>query len=826
LALNWYSFSGCCSGTTFQVEASKPPYNFTSGNTYYLITDQYTGCSQYLSSGYVSGTTIYNLQSGNTLSFTSCTQCISTYPCTPNPSPTPTTTPAPTTTPTKTPTTTPTKTTTPTITPTKTTTPTNTKTPTPSVTNTRTPTVTPTRTVTPTLTPTPSVTSTNTPTPSVTATHTPTRTSTPTPTNTATVTPTNTITPTKTPTPSITSTNTPTPTVTKTPLPTFAITPTATPSVSVTQTPTPSPSTPYQCEQGSFCVSINLSGYSEYNGIYYNYGNFNSYALFYSPDSLTPSYIYYNTVETRWCLSETSGGTCVLFGPTGSVSLCPDLDETLFFTNCPTPTPTNTDPCNVFDFTAVFDCNITSGATPTPTLSLTPTPTLTPTITPTPVCYGKSVIFSGVSYVLPGPSPTPSVTPTNAVKGVSVTGISEFLTFSNKFSSPYSKLLLDCDGYNKYLVSEEIPFNTGSTFSVIINNKSVCVTYNSDVLNAPTHTLQSIESGNLFNCKFCVSIPTSTPTPTPTPTPTTTPYCPFVTTTISITPGFTLYNILSNPSTDYAYVSSTPFNNIEVIDKTNNTSYLSISTGQIGPQGMALDTLNNNIYITYYNSSTIVVLDGDTNSPITTISSVGSGPTGICFDSINNQMYVTNFNTANVDVIDTLTNTITSTISVGNAPFNPSFDPTMGRVFVPNANDNTMSVIDVLTNTVISTVSFVGLPGSLYPRTCKVNTSNNTVYVALQNSDLIVPVNTITLSTGSTISVGSSPYDMTIDSSNRLYVTNSSDSTISVINTTTNTVVKTISSIGGGATGIDYDTTTTKVYASNGISGSVVVLCT
>jgi hypothetical protein len=48
---------------------------------------------------------------------------------------------------------------------------------------------------------------------------------------------------------------------------------------------------------------------------------------------------------------------------------------------------------------------------------------------------GKSVIFSGVSYPLPGPSPTPSVTPTNAVKGVSITGISEFLTFSN-----YSKM--------------------------------------------------------------------------------------------------------------------------------------------------------------------------------------------------------------------------------------------------------------------------------------------------------------------------------------------------------------------------------------------------
>ena len=811
MALNWYSFSGCCSGTTFQVEASKPPYNFTSGNTYYLITDQYTGCSQYLSSGYVSGTTIYNLQSGNTLAFTSCTQCISTYPCTPNPSPTPTTTPAPTTTPTKTPTTTPTKTTTPTITPTKTTTPTNTKTPTPSVTNTRTPTVTPTRTVTPTLTPTPSVTSTNTPTPSVTATHTPTRTSTPTPTNTATVTPTNTITPTKTPTPSITSTNTPTPTVTKTPLPTFAITPTATPSVSVTQTPTPSPSTPYQCEQGSFCVSINLSGYSEYNGIYYNYGNFNSYALFYSPDSLTPSYIYYNTVETRWCLSETSGGTCVLFGPTGSVSLCPDLDETLFFTNCPTPTPTNTDPCNVFDFTAVFDCNITSGATPTPTLSLTPTPTLTPTITPTPVCYGKSVIFSGVSYVLPGPSPTPSVTPTNAVKGVSVTGISEFLTFSNKFSSPYSKLLLDCDGYNKYLVSEEIPFNTGSTFSVIINNKSVCVTYNSDVLNAPTHTLQSIESGNLFNCKFCVSIPTSTPTPTPTITPTTTQTCPNIIATITTGSGNLAIDSVYNPINNLTYIVDSTSNNVEIIDNSTNTLTTSVNMGiNPGLSSAVLDTLNNRLYVSCQFSGTVKYIDCVTNivsSPIT----VGTDPSWLSFDSINNRVYAINQNSNNVSVISTSTNTVISTISIGafTSPSYSDFDSTTGRLFVTNTNSNTVSVIDCFSLTVINTIT----PPSGGVGPCIVNNYNNTLYLSNAALGEIYTYNTISLSSGTTITVENNfPYGLAFDD-NSVYISYTSVGKLTTINSSTNTVTST-KTTPQAFYSIVIDTTSNSLYAT------------
>lgn len=817
MALNWYSFSGCCSGTTFQVEAPKPPYNFSSGNTYYLITDQYTGCSQYLSSGYASGTTVYVLESGSTLSFTSCTQCISTYPCVPNPSPTPTSTPAPTTTPTKTPTSTPSHTPTSTKTPTPSITATSTKTPTPSVTKTQTPTQTPTRTVTPTLTPTPTVTATHTPTPSVTATHTPTRTSTPTPTNTATVTPTNTITPTVTPTPSITSTNTPTPTVTKTPLPTFAITPTATPSVSVTQTPTPSPSTPYQCEQGSFCVSINLSGYNEYNGTYYNYGNFNSYALFYSPDSLTPSYIYYNTVETRWCLSETSGGTCVLFGPTGSISLCPDLDETLFFTNCPTPTPTNTDPCNVFDFTSVFDCNITSGATPTPTLSLTPTTTPTPTPTPTPLCNGKSVIFSGVSYPLPGPSPTPSVTPTNAVKGVSVTGVSEFLTFSNKFSSPYSKLLLDCDGFNKYLVAEEIPFNTGSTFSVYINNKSVCVTYNSDVLNAPTHTLQSIESGNLFNCKFCVPVPTPVKTSTPVPTPTPTPSCPNIIATIS---GFTntLYSPLYNGVNSLLYVADTVGDAVRGIDTlTNNFSMLANLFPGSTPVDLTLDTTNNYLCIvaTGFAGGLVYLLDCADNFTYIGIGAI-SDPREATFDSINNRIYVTSYSGNSVSVIDTLLATsgipytlTASTISVGTNPSSISYDVNTGRVFVLNEGSNTISVIDTFTNTITNTIT-----GQTGMTRCYVNDNNNTLYVLRGANDEVLTYNTISLSSGTTISVGDLPYTLTFDST-YVYVGNFNDDTITVINASTNTFVKTSYLSPKLITGLTVDTNKNSLYMTS-----------
>jgi YVTN family beta-propeller protein len=585
----------------------------------------------------------------------------------------------------------------------------------------------------------------------------------------------------------------------------------------VTQTPTPSPSSPYQCEQGSFCVSISLSSYTNYNGIYYNYGNFNNYAIFYAPNTLIPSYIYYNIPEKRWCLSETSGGTCVLFGPTGSISLCPDLDETLFFTNCPTPTPTNTDPCNVFDFTAVFDCNITSGATPTPTLSLTPTTTPTPTPTSTPFCYGKSVIFSGVSYPLPGPSPTPSVTPTNAVKGVSVTGVSEFLTFSNKFSSPYSKLLLDCDGYNKYLVSEEIPFNTGSTFSVYINNKSVCVTYNSDVLNAPTHTLQSIESGNLFNCKFCVPVPTPVKTSTPVPTPTPTPSCPNIIATIS---GFTntLYSPLYNGVNSLLYIADTVGDAVRVIDTlTNNlTTQIGLFPGST-PVDLTLDTTNNYLCIvaTGFAGGLVYLVDCADN-----LTYVGAGvisdPRESTFDPINNRIYVTSYSANSVSVINTLLPTsgipytlTSSTISVGTNPSSISYDVNTGRVFVLNQGSNTISVIDTFTNTITNTIT-----GQTNMTRCYVNDNNNTLYVLRGANNEVLTYNTISLSSGTTISVGDLPYTLTFDST-YVYVGNYNDDTISVINSSTNTVVKTNSVSPKLITGLTVDTNKNSLYMTS-----------
>jgi len=781
-----------------------------------LETDFYSGCSQYLTTGFVSGTPIYNILTIKLTSYSSCTACTTVNPCIPGPTPTPTSTPAPTTTPTKTPTTTPTKTPTPTITPTKTTTPTNTKTPTPSVTNTKTPTVTPTLSVSATITPSVTPTQTITPTLSITPTNSPTRTQTPTPSITATATQTQTPSQTQTPTLSITPTQTPTPSVTKTPLPTFCTTPTPTLSATPTHTPTPSP-VYTACPQSSYCVYTNLSSYNVYDGVYYNYGVFGGRNVFYKPDDTNPYYIYYNTGETRWCLSTCVNGECKLFGPTGSNTVCPDLDVTYFGSSCPTPTPSNTDACNTFDFTAVFDCNITSGATPTPTPSITPTLTPTTTPTPTPLCNGKSISFSGVNYNYPGPSPTPSVTPTNAAKLVNVSGSVIYDTFSSKFTSLYSKLLLDCNSPNKYIVGETIPFNTGATFSAVIDFKSVCVTYDSDILGSPTNTLQSIESGNLFDCKFCSPVPTVTPTSTITPTPTPTQSCPNIIQTISVGTG--PFFILFDEVNEYMYVINETSDNVSVIDINNYSVISTISVGN-QPRGGALSNDSKLLYVTNFADDTISVINPLTLSVISTIPT-GLSPFGLTYDTVNEVLYVAEYDGGTVSSIPV--NTIVNTYTTGTRPIQPAFNENNLQVYVPNSISNTVVTIDTIKGITASTIT---MPSGSLPRYCLYVPINNTVYTILNGTDKVITINPITNTTGTTITVGTNPIGMAFDTnSNTLYVSNSVTDNISVIDVLTNTVIKTIP-VGNFPRGVAYDSKYDRIYVENSLDNNISVLCT
>jgi len=533
----FYSFKDCCDENN-KFNVSNIPGELSVGEVYYLDTTSFSGCAEVITNEI--GLPLYT--SISSTFYSSCVNCLTSESIT-CPTPTPTNTPTNTETPTETPTNTPTATETPTNTPTETptNTPTNTETPTNTPTNTETPTNTPTNTETPTNTPTPDETPTNTPTNTETPTNTPTNTETPTntPTNTETPTetPTNTPTNTQTQTNTETSTNTPTNTQTQTNTETSTNTPTNTPTPTNTETPTNTPTntstptetptntpTPSPTDQCPNVYCLNTNGVTPFDGEYVIAGTYLTYD-FYTGGTTSVGYIYYSI--NKWCLSSSLGGSCILFGKTPCNSSCPDLCDELTQGVCPPIPPVN--PCDVFDFDAIFDCNIPGPSnTPTPTTTQTPTPTNTQTPTITQKCFGIGMTLSATTLPTASPTPTPSVTPTNIYRGLCFTGSVNYEIFDEKLECSQVNSLRNCATNAYFYVAEEvqisgITIDSGYTMNAIIDNQSYCVYYEGKKSISTNAVLNSVVSILGTDCSSCPPDPSNTPTSTPTPTQTNTP---------------------------------------------------------------------------------------------------------------------------------------------------------------------------------------------------------------------------------------------------------------------------------------------------------------
>jgi len=290
------------------------------------------------------------------------------------------------------------------------------------------------------------------------------------------------------------------------------------------------------CLQNDYCLNTGLS----YDGNYTINGVYNS-KTYYTGGTPT-RYIYYD--NSKWCLSDTLGGTCLLFGKTPCNTECPDLCDDLYSGICiPTPTPTY-NPCNTVDFNALFNCNFPENSqTPTPTPSSSPTPTTTITPTSTSNCGTLTMTLSASTFG-PEPTLTPTPTPTIPLRDLCFYGEAKYDLLDDVFVCNKTKKLVDCEFGYEYYVNESFSLlgynnvNIGDALSANFSNiGTFCVTYQGLSDNSSNVTLKSI-LGQYSNCDNCLSpeptltvTPTLTQTPTltrtqrPTPTPTVTKPC-------------------------------------------------------------------------------------------------------------------------------------------------------------------------------------------------------------------------------------------------------------------------------------------------------------
>jgi len=230
------------------------------------------------------------------------------------------------------------------------------------------------------------------------------------------------------------------------------------------------------------------------------------------------------------------------------------------------------------------------------------------------------------------------------------------------------------------------------------------------------------------------------------------------------------------------YIPNFSSNNVSVVNLLNDTVSSTIS---VGTSPFSATVLGNKVYVANGVSNSISVIDTNSDTVTATIS-VGAQPRSAT--AVGDKLYVNNYNGQSISVIDTKTNTVLSTISVGPTP---SYSLLVGtKLYVPNGSSQ-IKAIDTTTNTVSSTISPVG--GGILRDTASFGSK---LYVADSQNDRILVINTSTDSVSTTINVGDAPIDTyTID--NRLYVANNSGGSISAINMETDSVVDTVTAAAG-----------------------------
>lgn len=182
-----------------------------------------------------------------------------------------------------------------------------------------------------------------------------------------------------------------------------------------------------------------------------------------------------------------------------------------------------------------------------------------------------------------------------------------------------------------------------------------------------------------------------------------------------------------------------------------------------------------------------------------------------------------------VYVIDSTTNDIINTISATGGPNGVAVNPVTNTIYVTNEYNyetnlkpnwhNSVFVINGSTNSISKTIT-VGFG----PYGVSANSMTNKIYVSNYIDGTVSVIDGVTDNVVSTIQVGTHPVFVAVNpNTNLVYVANSDSNTVSVINGSTNALTSTISGFNNPE-GIAVNPNTNKIYVANYNNGTLSVI--
>jgi YVTN family beta-propeller protein len=273
---------------------------------------------------------------------------------------------------------------------------------------------------------------------------------------------------------------------------------------------------------------------------------------------------------------------------------------------------------------------------------------------------------------------------------------------------------------------------------------------------------------------------------------------------------------IAQAKTNYAYVANSSSNTVSVINTSNNTVVATIPVGT-NPWAVAVDQAGKSVYVTNYGSASVSVISTSTNTVVATIP-VQSAPDGIVLTPSGKTAYVANQGSNSVSAINTGTKKVTVNIPVQVQPEGVAVLPNQAFLYVVNYGSNSVSVISTLTNVVVSTI-----PVGNGPVIVAISPDGSTAFVTNFGSNTVSVIRTADNSVVNTINVSPAPYgDAVSPDGHWLYV--ASNSVVSVIDISTQTVAATIPTSGGEFTYPSFTEDSAFAYVTNPGSTTVTVI--
>ncbi len=274
-----------------------------------------------------------------------------------------------------------------------------------------------------------------------------------------------------------------------------------------------------------------------------------------------------------------------------------------------------------------------------------------------------------------------------------------------------------------------------------------------------------------------------------------------------------------------AYITHLLDDIVSVINTVSNTVITTVPVGD-GPEAVAVNSDNTRAYVANSLADTVSVINVASNSVVDTIT-VGDNPQGVAVSPSGFWVYVANNEDGNVSVIDTNSNTVVDTIAVGLGPLRAVVSGGGDRLYVTNAGDNNVSVVDTATNLEITTI-----PVGTSPAGLDVTPDRSRLYVANTNEPLggglfgtVSVINTGTNSVVKTINLEGAEAVAVTPDGDHVYVSRRFPSGVSLIDTATNTVTGSVTA-GLIPRGLAITPDGNRVYVANSVGNSVTVIDT